>query len=386
MATNRVSLGGGAVGENMKGLILSGGKGTRLRPLTYTRAKQLLPLANKPVLFYAIETLAASGIREIGIVVGDTHDEIRAAVGDGSRWGRDIRIEYLQQEAPLGLAHAVLTARDFLGDARFIMYLGDNLIGESLDPIVRAFGAADCAYHCQILLTPVEHPQEFGVAELDPRADGTSGELRVRRLIEKPVAPRSNLALVGVYCFDAHIFEAAESIKPSKRGELEITDAIQWLVDAGYDVRPHILKGYWIDTGKMEDILAANQQVLTGLPATIDPSATVSADSVLQGDVTIQAGATITNSVVRGPAIIGERATIKNAYIGPFSSIYHDVVIENSEIEYSIVLEHSRIRNVPTRIETSLIGRHADIYASSDKPRAHKLMLGDYSKVGLQLS
>src|SRR5579872_1509022 len=247
----------------MKGLILSGGKGTRLRPLTYTRAKQLLPLANKPVLFYAIESLVASGIRDLGIVVGDTAEEIRAAVGDGSRWGDDVRFTYIQQEAPLGLAHAVLTARDFLQDERFIMYLGDNLIGEPLTPIVSAFAAPDCGYCSRILLAHVPNPTEFGVAELEP-GDGTT-EPRVRRLIEKPHVPPSDLALVGVYCFDHAIFTAAESIQPSARGELEITDAIQWLIDHRYDVRPHLLEGYWIDTGKMEDILAANRQVLTDI-------------------------------------------------------------------------------------------------------------------------
>jgi glucose-1-phosphate thymidylyltransferase len=406
----------------VKGLILSGGKGTRLRPLTYTRAKQLLPLANKPVLFYAIESLLAAGVCDLGIVVGDTHEEIRAVVGDGSRWGAEVRIQYIQQEAPLGLAHAVLTARDFLGDERFIMFLGDNLIGEPLDPIVRAFSDPACDYHCRILLSRVENPSEFGVAELEPLpvpagvsetleslemghvatpATMTRGptpllipagpshtptwpkEPRVHRLLEKPRVPPSDLALVGVYCFDQHILEAAARIKPSVRGELEITDAIQWLIDAGYDVRPHLLQGYWIDTGKMEDILAANRQVLTGLARSLDPTATVSPDSVLQGDVALQPNARIINSVVRGPAIVGERTHIENAYIGPFSSIYHDVTIENSEVEYCIVLEHSRISNVPSRIQASLIGRHAEIYASSLKPRGHKLMLGDYSKVGL---
>jgi glucose-1-phosphate thymidylyltransferase len=371
----------------MKGLILSGGKGTRLRPLTYTRAKQLLPLANKPVLFYAIESLVNAGIHDLGIVVGDTHEEIRAAAGDGSRWGPEVRVTYIQQEAPLGLAHAVLTAREFLGDDKFIMFLGDNLIGESLDPIVRAFGSPECDYQCRILLTRVANPSEFGVAELEPAPPARPGraatEPRVRRLIEKPTVPPSDLALVGVYCFDSHILEAAERIAPSARGELEITDAIQWLIDQGYAVRPHLLQGYWIDTGKMEDILAANRQVLAGLGRYIDPAATISADSILQGDVRVEAGAEIINSVVRGPAIIGERTVIRNAFVGPFSSIYHDVTIESSEVEYCIVLEHSRITNVPGRIETSLIGRYADVHASSHKPVAHKLMLGDYSRVGL---
>ena len=340
----------------MKGLILSGGKGTRLRPLTYTRAKQLLPLANKPVLFYAIESLLAAGVRDLGIVVGDTHEEIRAAVGDGSRWGSEVRIQFIQQEAPLGLAHAVLSAREFLQRDRFIMFLGDNLIGELLDPIVRTFDDPGCAYHCRILLARVDNPSEFGVAELESapvaadsqftarartQADGSRGgaasdaprvataapdpawslsavgeldsRVRVRRLVEKPVVPPSDLALVGVYCFDQHILEAAERIQPSARGELEITDAIQWLIDAGYDVRPHLLRGYWIDTGKMEDILAANRQVLTGMEPIIDPSADIDASSLLQGNVTVQPGAVIRESVVRGPAINGERARIEHA-------------------------------------------------------------------------
>lgn len=370
----------------MKGLILSGGKGTRLRPLTYTRAKQLLPLANKPVLFYAIEALIGAGVRDIGIVVGDTHEEIRAAVGDGSRWGGIAHFTFIQQDAPLGLAHAVLTAREFLGDDRFIMFLGDNLIGESLAPLVSDFARPDCAYTCRILLAHVEDPSGFGVAELEeprPRARGEHREPRVRRLVEKPKSPPSDLALVGVYCFDRSIIEAAESISPSARGELEITDAIQWLVDHGYDVRPYILQGYWIDTGKMEDILAANRQVLTGIGRHVDESAVVADGSVIQGDVVIQAGARVTNSVVRGPAIIGERARIVNAYVGPFSSIYHDVTIENSEVEYCIILEHSRVSNMSARIESSLIGRHAEVEGSHAKPHGHKLMLGDYSKVSV---
>jgi glucose-1-phosphate thymidylyltransferase len=388
----------------VKGLILSGGKGTRLRPLTYTRAKQLLPLANKPVLFYAIEALVEAGIGELGIVVGDTHEEIRAAVGDGSRFGPQVRVTYIQQEAPLGLAHAVLSAQPFLGDDKFIMFLGDNLIGEPLGPIVDTFASPACGEHCRILLRAVDTPSEFGVAELEPaplqavpvasRASGRSQQgnngdaapapaARIRRLIEKPQVPPSNLALVGVYCFDAHIFEAASRIAPSARGELEITDAIQWLIDAGYEVRPHLLAGYWIDTGKMDDILAANRQVLSGLDHALDPTAQVSADSVLQGSVTVQAGARIVGSVIRGPAIIGERAVIEQAYVGPFSSIYHDVTIAHSEVEYCIVLEHARIAHVSSRIEASLIGRYAEVSDSAVRPKAHKLMLGDYSKVSL---
>lgn len=405
----------------MKGLILSGGKGTRLRPLTYTRAKQLLPLANKPVLFYAIESLLEAGIREIGIVVGDTREEIEAAAGDGSqwraRWGADVRITFIPQEAPLGLAHAVKTAQSFIGDDRFVMFLGDNLIGQSLTPLVRAFNAPDCPYTSHILLTAVENPSQFGIAELEPAAvevpalvvvgavGASQGQrapdvraadvaeapgdmpgltpLRVRRLVEKPKVPPSNLALVGIYFFDATIFRAADAIKPSARGELEITDAIQWLIDRHYDVRANLLTGYWIDTGKMEDILDANRQVLLDLPHSIDPSARVSSDSSLSGAVTVQAGAVIENSVIRGPAIIGERTVIRNAYIGPFTAIYHDALVEGSEVEYSIVLEHSTIAGVEGRIEESLIGRYAEVRTSPLKPRGHKLMLGDHSRVGI---
>jgi glucose-1-phosphate thymidylyltransferase len=367
----------------MKGLILSGGKGTRLRPFTYTRAKQLLPLANKPVLFYAIEALVATGITDLAIVVGDTHEEVREAVGDGSRWGTHLNIQFIQQEAPLGLAHAVAISRPFLRDDRFIMVLGDNLIGESLSPIVREFATPECTYNCRILLKAVDDPREFGVAELEDVSAAQSDLPRVRRLIEKPRIPPSNLALVGVYCFDCHIFDAAEHISPSKRGELEITDAIQWLIDHGYDVRPHLLHSYWIDTGRMEDVLAANRQVLASLEPRIDPTAKISPNSVLQGEVSIQAGARIDNSVVRGPAIIGERCSIVNSYVGPFSSIYHDATIEDSEVEYAMVLEHARISHVSGRIDASLIGRYAEVYATPRKPRGYKLMLGDHSKVGL---
>ena len=368
----------------MKGLILSGGKGTRLRPFTYTRAKQLLPLANKPVLFYAVEALLAAGIRELGIVVGDTHQEIREALGDGARWGPDVRLTFIQQESPAGLAHAVLCARDFVGDDKFIMFLGDNLIGEPLDPLVRAFSAPDCAEACRILLTPVDNPREFGVAELAPQHGRAPTDApRITRLIEKPQDPPSNLALVGVYCFDTSIFTAAHSIQPSARGELEITDAIQWLLDHDYAVRPHLLESYWIDTGKMADILAANRQVLAGLAPVVDPTATISAESVLQGPVSVQAGAQISRSVIRGPAIIGERSQITDAFVGPYSSIYHDVRLEGSEVEDCIVLEHARIRHVGRRIASSLIGRAAVVEAAARTPEALQLMLGDHSTVSL---
>ncbi len=353
----------------MKGLILSGGKGSRLYPLTYTNAKQLVPVANKPVLFRVIETIRDAGITDIGVVIGDTGPLIREAVGDGSRWG--VRITYIQQEAPLGLAHAVKISRPFLGDERFVMFLGDNVIEGGISPLIRQFANSD--WNCQIVLTEVAEPQHYGVAELD-------GEGRVVRLEEKPKQPRSNLALVGIYMFDHHVFEAVEAIKPSWRGELEITDAIQWLIDAGYRVYPYIHRGWWIDTGKPIDMLDANNRVLEELKPRIDGY--VSPDSQIKGRVIIERGAQVISSVIRGPAIIGEESQVINAYIGPYTSIYHHCVIENCEIEHSIVLEHSRIVDVP-RIEDSLIGRHVEVTRSQVKPRAYKMTLGDHSKVGL---
>lgn len=368
----------------MKGLILSGGKGTRLRPLTYTRAKQLLPLANRPVLFYAIDALVEAGITEIGVIVGDTYAEIEETVQSSRAWGDGVSFEFIHQSEPLGLAHAVITAEPFLGADPFVMFLGDNLIGDSLAPMAREFLAADQPYAAQILLKPVANPSQFGVAELEADGDERPGAaVRVRRLIEKPKEPPSDLALVGVYFFDQHIHTATHAIQPSARGELEITDAIQWLIDQRHAVRATVLDSYWIDTGKMEDILDANRQVLKRLEPSIDPSATVASDVTINGMVVVQAGARIENSNIRGPAIIGERAVIRNAYIGPFSSIYHDVEIEGSEVENSIVLEHARIRNVQGRIDQSLIGRYAEVYTSPPRPNSHRLMLGDHSSTGL---
>ena len=356
------------IGCEMKGLILSGGRGTRLRPITFTSAKQLVPVANKPILFYGIEALAASGITDIGIVVGDTHQEIRDAVGDGSRWG--VRVSYIQQEAPLGLAHAVLTAEPFIGTDSFCMYLGDNLIREKLAPLVERFRADKP--NSQILLAHVPDPTQFGVAEL-------KGD-KVVRLLEKPKVPPSDLALVGVYMFDATIFEAAKAIKPSGRGELEITDAIQWLIDSGHTVVPHIISGWWKDTGKLEDMLEANRIILDTLVARNDGAVT---DSELLGKVVVEAGARITHSTVRGPAIVGKGAVIENAYVGPFTSIGDGVIVRESEVEHSIILEGSRISDVGGRIESSLIGRNAAIYRTQTKPRSFTFMLGDRSEVGL---
>ena len=354
----------------MKGLILSGGKGTRLRPLTYTSAKQLVPIANKPMLFYGIEALAEAGIREIGIVVGDTKAEIRAAVGDGSQW--NVSVTYIEQDAPRGLAHAVMISEPFLGDQPFVMYLGDNLLAHSIKPLVQDFAATKPA--AQILLTRVPDPQRFGVAELN---DG-----RVIRLVEKPKEPLSDLALVGVYLFSTEVFTSVRRIKPSFRDELEITDAIQDLIDRGLVVRPHIVEGWWKDTGKLDDILEANRLILDTLNRRIEGN--VGDDCRIEGKVVIEAGAVIVNSVIRGPSIIGSGARIEQAYIGPFTSIMNDVEIRGSEIEHCIVLEGSVITDLSNRVVDSLIGKNVKIYRQPVKPSAYRFMLGDNSEVGIR--
>ena len=353
----------------MKGLILAGGKGTRLRPLTFTSAKQLVPVANKPVLFYGIETLAEAGIREIGIVVGETRTEIATAVGDGSRWG--VRVTYLQQDAPRGLAHAVLIAEAFIGNDPFVMYLGDNVLAKGIVPFVEEFASVQPA--AQILLTPVAHPEQYGVVE-------TEGE-RVVRLVEKPKHPRSNLALVGVYMFGSAIFESVRRIRPSFRNELEITDAIQDLIDRGLEVRRHVVDGWWKDTGRLEDMLEANRLILDTLAPRID--GTVDGESRIEGKVVLEPGAHVSRSVVRGPVIIGRDARIRDAYVGPFTAIMRDVEISSAEIENSIVMEGSRITDLTDRVTDSLIGRSVTIARHAGKPSALRFMLGDRSEVGL---
>ena len=354
----------------MKGLILSGGKGKRLYPLTYTSAKQLIPVANKPVLFRVIEAIRDAGINDIGIVVGDTAAKIKEAVGRGGRWG--VNITYIQQDAPLGLAHAVKISADFLGDDRFVMFLGDNVIEGGISPLIADFAHSD--WNCQIVLTRVDHPEQYGVAELDD-------EGRIFRLVEKPANPPSDLALVGIYMFDASVMEAVNAITPSWRGELEITDSIQWLVDHGKSVHPYIHHGWWIDTGAPGDMLEANDLVLEEMNYRIEGY--VDRDSKVGRRVTVEKGAEIINSVVRGPSIIGEDARIINSYIGPYTSIYHHVTVEGSEIEHSMVLEHSEIKDIQARIQDSLIGRYATIARSPIKPKSHKLTLGDHSQVGI---
>ena len=353
----------------MKGLILSGGTGTRLRPITHTQAKQLVPVANKPVLFYGIEAIRDAGINDIGIIVGHTKDEIIEAVGDGSRWG--VKITYIEQESPLGIAHAVQIAEDFINKSPFVVYLGDNLIKYGIKDFVDEFTTN--SPNSQILLAEVPNPQQFGVAELS--------EGRVVNLEEKPKKPKSNLALVGVYMFDESIFEAIRHIKPSWRDELEITDAIQYLIDNGYHVWSHTINGWWKDTGKIEDMLEANRIILDTLKN--DFQGEIDKDSHVDFKVVLEKGASIINSTVRGPAIIGAGTRIKNSYIGPFTSIAENVIIENAEIEHSIILENSSISNIKTRIADSLIGKNVEVSKSVKKPEVYRLMLGDSSEIGL---
>lgn len=353
----------------MKALILSGGRGTRLRPITYTSAKQLVPVGNRPVLFRVIDAIVDAGISEVGVVVGDTANEITAAVGDGSRWGVDIT--YVRQDQPLGLAHAVKVAADFLQDDRFVMFLGDNVIQGGIRDLIQDFAAND--WNAQIVLKRVPDPRQFGVAVL---RDG-----RIVKLVEKPAEFVSDLALIGIYMFDHHIMESVNNIQPSWRNELEITDAIQDLVDRGLAVYPHVHEGWWIDTGKMEDLLDANRLILDDITPAI--SGTVDEHSQVIGKVVIEAGAELTNSVIRGPAIVGEHTKIVDSYVGPFTSIYHHCEIRGSEIEHSIVMEGSRIDSVDQRIEDSVIGRNVEIARSPLKPKAYKVTLGDNSRVGL---
>jgi glucose-1-phosphate thymidylyltransferase len=358
----------------MKGLILSGGAGTRLRPITHTSAKQLVPIANKPILFYGIEAMAAAGIREIGIIIGETGDEIRAAVGDGSQFG--VAVTYIPQDAPLGLAHCVLIARDFLGDDDFVMYLGDNMLEQGLNEFVSEFVAARAGANgptAQILLCHVDDPRQFGVAEVTK--DG-----HVVRLVEKPQNPPSDLALVGVYLFDKTIHDAVRAIAPSARGELEITDAIQWLVDQGRIVHHKVLEGWWLDTGKKDPLLECNRLVLEVLEPKNEGQ--VDASSQIEGRVVIEKGAVVTHSRIRGPVVIGAGSVVDHSYIGPYTSLGRNCTVKQSEMEHSVVLDGSSIIDIH-RLTDSLIGRDVQVTKSAQKPKALRLMLGDDSKVEL---
>lgn len=352
---------------DLKGLILSGGSGTRLRPITHTSAKQLVPVANKPVLFYGIEALVEAGVTDIGIIIAPvTGEEIREEVGNGSRFGA--RITYIQQDQPAGLAHAVLTAEDFLAGSPFVMYLGDNLLRNGITSLVESFRSE--SPEAIILLTKVDDPRSYGVAELD--GDNVTG------LVEKPENPPSDMALVGVYLFSSAIMEAARRLEPSARGELEITEAIQGLITDGLDVRSEIVTGWWKDTGQLADMLEANRLVLeeieTDLQGNVD-------DSKVEGRVILEEGATLRNSTVRGPAVIGRGAVVEDAYVGPYTSIGTDVVVRNSEIEHSIMLAGSSIENLASRIEASLLGRDVKVSRNHGLPKSMRLLVGDRSEI-----
>jgi glucose-1-phosphate thymidylyltransferase len=351
----------------VKALVLSGGSGSRLRPITHTSAKQLLPVANKPVLFYGLEAIRDAGITDVGIVVGNTEPSIRQAVGDGSAFG--LNVTYIRQDAPRGLAHAVLVARDFLGDDDFVMYLGDNFIVGGIATLVQEFRSL--RPDAQIMLTRVSDPRQFGVAELNDAG-------QVVRLVEKPREPSSDLALVGVYIFTAAVHEAVRQLHPSRRGELEITEAIQWLIDTGRKVQSMAITGYWKDTGNVADMLEVNRMVLEGIEPRV--CGQVDEGSELIGRVVIEDGAQVAESRVVGPVVIGARTRVLGSYIGPFTSVAADCVIADSEIEYSILMEGASVRGV-RRIEASLIGHDVEVTPCQGVPRCHRLVLGDHSKV-----
>jgi glucose-1-phosphate thymidylyltransferase len=356
----------------MKAIILSGGKGTRLRPLTYTGAKQLVPVANKPILWYGIESIVAAGITEIGIIISpETGGEVKAKTGDGSRFGA--KITYILQDAPLGLAHAVKVAQPFLGDVPFVMYLGDNLVESQLDLFLDKFNSKHL--DALTLLCEVENPTSFGVATVDETG-------KVLQLIEKPQNPLSNLALVGVYLFSPAIHHAIANIQPSPRGELEITDAIQYLIDGQKNVESFRLSGWWLDTGKKDDLLAANQIILDSC---LDLSIKGSVDepSKVSGRVHIGAGSKIINSTIRGPVTIGENCHVENCFIGPYSSIADETTLIEADIEHSVVLKGAKIVNIHQRIVDSLIGERAQLKPAPQRPKALRFMIGDDSQIEL---
>ena len=353
--------------ETLKGLILSGGAGTRLRPITHTSAKQLVPVANKPVLFYGIEALVEAGVEEIGIIIApETGEEIRVAVGDGSRFGA--RVTYLPQEAPLGLAHAVLTAEEFLQDGAFVMYLGDNLLRDGITDLVESFRVSEP--DALILLTRVPDPEHYGVAQLN-------GE-QVVSLIEKPADPPTDLALVGVYMFGPLIFDAAKAIQPSGRGELEITDAIQWLIDNDKSVASRTVTGWWKDTGQLDDMLEANRLVLEDIERQVDGDLV---DSKVEGRVIVRDGARLERAVVRGPAIIGRGSRITDAYIGPYTSIDRDVTVERAEVEHSILLSGSSVTDLDSRMEASLLGKNVTLCRGATLPKTLRMIVGDNAEI-----
>jgi len=351
----------------MRGLILSGGHGTRLRPITYSQQKQLIPVANKPILFYAIEDVIEAGIKDVGIIVGSNKEQVMETVNNANF---DAEITYIEQDAPRGLAHAVLIAEDFIGDDPFVMYLGDNILKEGI--IKHAENFRKKKFDASIMLTEVDNPEEFGVAEL--REDGS-----VKQLIEKPEKPPSNLALVGIYFFDHAIYEAVKNIKPSGRNELEITDAIQWLIDNRYGVTASVVNGWWKDTGKPEDILHANRLVLDDLTTKIKEKGEVKGE--IRGRVLIDGGTKVNeNSVIKGPAVIGMDCVIKDGYIGPYTSIGNNCEIINSEVEDSVVMDGAKLINAGNIVD-SMIGRGAVIEKNKSLPKGNKFIVGDNSWV-----
>lgn len=353
----------------MKALITSGGKGTRLRPLTHTQNKHLIPIANKPILHYAIEKVADTGIKEVGIITNQESEEVINEIGDGSKWG--VKITYIPQEAPLGLAHVIKISEEFIGKDPFVFYLGDNMVVGGIKRFIDAFQAD--SVNCYLTLAKVKDPERFGVPEIDGN--------RIVRVEEKPRMPKSQFAVAGIYIYDHHIFEAVNNIDPSARGELEISDAHQYLLDHNYKVGFTEITGWWKDTGKPIDLLEANRLILEHQKS--DIRGEVDENSFIAGNVVLQDGAKIIDSTIRGPAIIGKNTVVKNSYIGPFTSIYDDCIIRNSEVEFSIVLSQCQIIDVGIRIESSLLGKDVQIFNAVGKPKTHKFMIGDQSRVEL---
>jgi glucose-1-phosphate thymidylyltransferase len=356
----------------MKALILSGGKGTRLRPLTHTGAKQLVPVANKPILWYGIEAIVAAGITDIGIIISpETGAEIQSKTGNGDRFGA--KITYILQEKPLGLAHAVKIARSFLEDSPFVMYLGDNLIQDSLDAFLSAFDRQQL--DALILLRTVANPTAFGVAKVDEKG-------RVLHLVEKPKEPPSNLALVGIYFFSSSIHHAIAAIQPSARGELEITDAIQALIDREKSVEALQLQGWWLDTGKKDDLLEANRIILDSC-FQFSSEGEIDSQSQIIGRVQIGAGSKIINSKIRGPAIVGDNCHVENSFIGPYTSIADRVTLCEVDIEHSVILQDAKVSGIHQRIVDSAIGQRAKLESAPQRPKALRFLIGDDSHIEL---
>jgi glucose-1-phosphate thymidylyltransferase len=355
--------------SKLKGLVLSGGRGTRLRPLTHTAAKQLVPVGNRPILFHVLDNLKSAGIEDVAMVISpETGNAVREAVGIGESWG--MRVEYIVQPEPLGLAHAVKVAQPYLGSDRFVMYLGDNLIGSGIKAYRDQFERSGA--QASILLKEVQNPSNFGIAEVD-------GQNRVIRLVEKPKEPKSNLALVGIYFFTPEIHEAISRISPSWRGELEITDAIQALLENGGEVLSERIEAWWLDTGKKDDLLTANTVVLDEwVSRRIDGE--ISSQSVVTGRVQLGKESRVVNSTIRGPVVIGDRVLVENSFIGPFTSIGNDCRIISSVLEHCVLLESARIEHVD-RLEDSLIGKNSAVLKNQNGHQAYRLMIGDDSEV-----